>query len=192
MLEAENVYHSCGLIAVILCNDPWFRISRDEVQQAMGQWLGVHRYDIGVELFPPQRFLLLLSSPDLWDRALSCNDDVGIGRAKLQLLPWTRLVGAKAASLPFWVRLCMEGVPHHELQQSTLRQLLPRGSILEGFDPRLRNDKETACCCVIVWSRNPDEFALEGILRLEELHNRPRARDLSASLAMRFFFMSIR
>jgi hypothetical protein len=31
---------------------------------------------------------------------------------------------------------------------------------------------EAACCCVIVWSRNPNEFTLEGVLCLEELQNR--------------------
>jgi hypothetical protein len=65
MLEAENVYHSHGLAAVILYDDPWFHVSRDEVKQAMGGWMGVHRHDIRVELFPPQGFLLLLPLLDL-------------------------------------------------------------------------------------------------------------------------------
>jgi hypothetical protein len=27
MVEAENVYHSRGLIAIALCDDPWYRVS---------------------------------------------------------------------------------------------------------------------------------------------------------------------
>jgi hypothetical protein len=58
-----------------------------------------------VDFFPPKGFLLLLPSPNLRDQALSCNDDVSIGHAKLQLLPWALLVGAEAAKLSFKVRL---------------------------------------------------------------------------------------
>jgi hypothetical protein len=105
MVEAENVCHSRGLIAVSLCDDPWFRVTRDTVQEALGKWLGIPRRDIEVDFFPPKGFLLLLPSLDLRDWALSCNDDVSIGRAKLQLLPWARLVGTEATKLSFKVRL---------------------------------------------------------------------------------------
>jgi hypothetical protein len=131
--------------------------------------MGIPRRDIEVDFFPPKGFLLLLPSPDLRDRGLSCNDGFSIGRAKLQLLPWTRLVGAEAAKLAFKVPLCVEGVPHHAQQQAAIKQLLPRGSLFEGLNSHFRSDKEAACCCVSVWSRNPDEFALAVILRLEEL-----------------------
>jgi hypothetical protein len=58
--------------------------------------------------------------------------------------------------------------------KATIRWLLLQGSLLEGFNSHFRNDKEVACCCVIVWSRNPNEFALERVKCLEELQNRPR------------------
>lgn len=86
----------------------------------MGKWLGIPHRDIGVEFCPPKGFLLLLPSPAIRDRALSSNAGVAVGRAKLQ----TRLAGAETAKLSFKVRLCVEGVPHHARQLSTLRQLL--------------------------------------------------------------------
>jgi hypothetical protein len=47
--------------------------------------------------------------------------------------------------------------------------------LFERIDHGVRNDGEASCCCVIAWSRDPDRFALEGVLRLEELQGRPRA-----------------
>jgi hypothetical protein len=44
--------------------------------------------------------------------------------------------------------------------------------LLEGFDYRYRSDGEASCGCVVIWSWNPDEFAKEGVLRLEELQDR--------------------
>jgi hypothetical protein len=111
-------YHSCGLIAVAICEDPWYRITRDAVQEAVGRRLEIPQGDVVVDFFPPQGFLLLLPEPGLRDRALSSNGGLAVGRAKLQLLPWMRKAGAEAAKLPFRVRLCIEGLPPHARRES--------------------------------------------------------------------------
>jgi hypothetical protein len=46
--------------------------------------------------------------------------------------------------------------------------------LFDGFDHRHRTDGEASCCRLIIWARDPDEFAKEGVLRLEELHDRLR------------------
>jgi hypothetical protein len=120
MATSENEDHSRGLIAISICEDPWFCVTREAMQEDVGLWLGIRRRDIDIELFPRKGFLLLLPSSELHDHALSSNGSVPVGRAKLQLLSWTRLVGAEAAKLPFKVRLYVEGVPHHARQESTL------------------------------------------------------------------------
>jgi hypothetical protein len=168
-------YHSCGLIAVAICEDPWYRITRDAAQEAVGRRLEIPQGDVVVDFFPPQGFLLLLPEPGLRDRALSSNGGLAVGRAKLQLLPWMRKAGAEAAKLPFRVRLCIEGLPPHARREEIVRKLLPQATLFEGFDRRHRSDGEASCCCIIVWARDPDEFAKEGTLRLEELPDRPRA-----------------
>jgi hypothetical protein len=111
-------YHSCCLIAVAICEDPWYRITRDAVQEAVGRRLEIPQGDVVVDFFPPQGFLLLLPEPGLRDRALSSNGGLAVGRAKLQLLPWMRKAGAEAAKLPFRVRLCIEGLPPHARRES--------------------------------------------------------------------------
>jgi hypothetical protein len=141
------------------------------MQEDVGLWLGIRRRDIDIELFPRKGFLLLLPSSELHDHALSSNGSVPVGRAKLQLLSWTRLVGAEAAKLPFKVRLYVEGVPHHARQESTLWQLIPWGSLLECFNLNAQNDNEASYYCIIKWLRDLDEFTLEDTLLLEDLLN---------------------
>jgi hypothetical protein len=91
----------------------------------------------------------------------------------------THLTGAEAAKLSlelsFKVRLCVEGVPHHAQQEEAIRQLLPQGSLFEGFDLHFHNDSEAAFCCVITWSRTPGIQTSLSVLHLEELQDRPRA-----------------
>jgi hypothetical protein len=93
----------------------------------------------------------------------------------LQILPWTRMAGAEDIKLPFKVRLCIEGIPRHARQEASVRQLLPQGMLFERFDDRHRNDGDASCCCVLIWSSDPDQIAKEGSLLVEELHDRPQA-----------------
>jgi hypothetical protein len=79
MLATENTYHSHGLIAISICNDPWYRINRNGVQATVGRRQEILQGDVVVDFFPPQGFLLLLPEPGLRDRALSSNDGLVIG-----------------------------------------------------------------------------------------------------------------
>jgi hypothetical protein len=170
----ENEFHARGLIVIVICDDPWYRLTREMVREAAGRWLGVPPRDIGVDFFPLKGFMLLLPSTCLHDRALDNNFGLIAGQAKIQLLPWTRLAGADACKLSFKVRLCIEGIPFHARQESTVRQLLPQRSLLEAFDRDFRNDAEAQCCCVTIWTRDLNAIAMEGVLRLEELQDRPQ------------------
>jgi hypothetical protein len=169
MLGAENDLHARGIIAIKICEDP----SRDAVGEAFGRWLGVPRRDVEVDLYPNKGFLVLPPSPSVRDHALSANTGFTVGQAKLLLLPWTRFAGAEAIKLPFKVRLCIEGVPHHARRPSTIRQLLPQDALFECIDYNPRNGNEAHCCCVTVWSRNPDNITKEVTLCLEELPGCP-------------------
>jgi hypothetical protein len=175
MLTVENDSHTRGLIAITVCDDPWFHLTRYMVQEAAGRWLGVPRRAVGVDFFPPKGFLLLLPSPDLRGRAMAGDQGFSVGQARLHLMPWYRMAGAEAAKLPFKIRLCIEGIPPHARQATTVRQLLPRESLLEFINNDHRSDSEAHCCCVVIWARDPDAIAKEAVLRLEELQDRQRA-----------------
>jgi hypothetical protein len=158
MLATENDYHSRGLIAIAVYEDR-YHITRYAVQEAAGAWIGIPRCNVDVDFYPPKGFLLLLPTPALRDRALACNGGLPVGRAKLQLLPWSRMVGAEVAKLSFKARPFIEGLPHHARQPAMIQRLLPPDTLLEGVDRRSRNAGEASCCCIIVWVRNPEEFA---------------------------------
>jgi hypothetical protein len=121
MVLAENAYHSHGVIAVMICEDPWFHITRDVVLEAFGLSLSVHRWDTEVDFFLNKGFLVLLPTPAFYDRVLVANAGVPMGRVKLQLLPWTRMAGGEATKLSFKICLCIEGVPHHTRQSSIIK-----------------------------------------------------------------------
>jgi hypothetical protein len=89
LLEAENDLHAHGVIAIKICDDPWYLLSRDAVREAFGRCLGVPRRDVEVDFYPNKGFLVLLPSPSVRDHALSANSGLVVGQAKLQLLPWT-------------------------------------------------------------------------------------------------------
>jgi hypothetical protein len=139
---AENLYHSRGFIIVKVCDDPWFRLTRDTVQEAFGLSLDVPLWDIMVDFYPNKGFLVLLPSPTLRDRVLTANFGVAVGRAKLQLLSWTRMAEAEAVTLPFKIRLYIEGIPNHACQPSIIKQLLPKDALFECIDFNHRNDNE--------------------------------------------------
>jgi hypothetical protein len=113
LMAVENDYHSRGVIAIKVCRDPWFHVSRDEVHEVVSTWLGVPHRDIDVEFFPAKGFLVLLPTSALHDRALSSDVGLAIGQAKLQLLPWTHMAGAEHVKLLFKVHLYIKGVPNH-------------------------------------------------------------------------------
>jgi hypothetical protein len=55
----------------------------------------------------------------------------------------------------------------------TIQGLLPQDTLIKGLDHLCHNDNE-ASYCIVLWARNPDEIAKEGVLRLEEIHDRPQ------------------
>jgi hypothetical protein len=70
-LATENTFHSRGLIAIAICDDPWYRVTPDAVRTATSRWLDILASD--VDLYLPRSFLLLLLTPSYRDRALSIN-----------------------------------------------------------------------------------------------------------------------
>jgi hypothetical protein len=83
MVAVENAYHSRGLITIMVCDDPWLRVSRDSVREAAAGTLEIPCHDVGVKVYPSSGFLLLLPLPELRDHLLACNGGLTVGHAKL-------------------------------------------------------------------------------------------------------------
>lgn len=120
-----------------------------------------------ISLEPLVGFLILFSDHRLRDYALDCHDGIDFGGPRLHFRPWSRMADADSANLPFKMRVCIEGVPCHGRQPETVKQLFHPDTLIECID-RPTSDKESACCCVKLWTSSPDGFALEGKLHLHE------------------------
>jgi hypothetical protein len=83
MVATENDYHSRGMIAIKVCDDPWFHLTWDDVGEAFRKWLGVPQRDIEVDFFLGKGFLVLMPSPSHRDNILSMNTGISVGQAKL-------------------------------------------------------------------------------------------------------------
>jgi hypothetical protein len=184
LVAAENDYHSRGgVIAVKLCDDPWYHLVRDAVREEVAARLGVPGRDLEVEFYPTKGFFVLLPSSSFRDQVLAESAGLSVGQAKLQFLPWTRMAGAVKSKLSFKVRLCIEGIPLHARWANIIRKLLPQDSLFECIDRNSHSDNEANCCCVTVWSRDPNNILKEAALHLEELQDRPTAAWHSADPA---------
>ncbi|CAO2211514.1 unnamed protein product [Urochloa humidicola] len=90
------------------------------------------------------------------------------GRIGLDLLP----LPDAAPPLPYKARVCVEGVPAHARQLETLAGLFTGFALVESLaddDGALAvADKEAACVCVWVWTRDPDAVARAGTLMIQE------------------------
>jgi hypothetical protein len=115
MAAAENDYHSRGLIAIVVCGDPCYNLTWEMVKEAKGWWLGVPHARHQHGFFSHRRVFCCCSL------CQASKTESLVGQARIQLLPWTRLIGVEASKLPFKVRLCIEGIPHHARQVATIR-----------------------------------------------------------------------
>jgi hypothetical protein len=48
MVAWKNDYHANGLIVVVVCDNPWYHLTRDMIGEAVERWLGIPRRDIDV------------------------------------------------------------------------------------------------------------------------------------------------
>jgi hypothetical protein len=79
MVAIENDYHSHAVIAIKICDDPWFHLTHDAVCEAIGIWLDVSCRDVEVEFYPTKGFIVLLPSVGVRDSVLSAPNDLTVG-----------------------------------------------------------------------------------------------------------------
>ncbi|CAO2184289.1 unnamed protein product [Urochloa humidicola] len=79
-------------------------------------------------------------------------------------------VAAPAPVLLYKARVCVEGVPMHARQLETVAGLFAGGfTLVESLDDGgAVADKEAACVCAWVWTRDPDTVARAGTLLIQE------------------------
>lgn len=167
MLADEEKFTRCAAVGVYVSVDVCRSATRADVNAAIEAQLLIPSSEMEVSLFPPAGFVIVFSDSRLRDHAMDYHHGVDLVGAKLHFRPWSCMVNAAAANLSYKVRLCIEGVPLHARQPYTVKQLFHPDTLVECID-RPCSDRESACCCVKLWTSNPDGFALEGGLNLHE------------------------
>jgi hypothetical protein len=74
--------------------------------------LGVPERELEVEGLSAATFLLRFGSPDLRNTALRARV-IQVGNCWLNIMPWSRRIGASIGKLKYRARVCLEGVPRH-------------------------------------------------------------------------------
>lgn len=130
---------------------------------------GLNPGDLEVDLISRPEFLLKFRIPALRNLVLTSHSPLMVGRNCLGIMPWTRQRWASTARMIYRVRFCIEGIPRHVWQVSTVAKLFDPATMIEGIDEnQLRDEEESACFYLWVWSCNPDALAKSGTLRIEE------------------------
>jgi hypothetical protein len=137
-------------------------VLRDALRQ-----LRIPAHELEVEGLSQATFLLRFRSPAARNAALSVRA-FQVGNYHLNLMPWSRRIGASAGKLRFRVRVCLEGVPRHARSMAAVAQLFNTPSFVEEIDYTVEREEERFCFNVWIWTDAPNEIALQGTLQIQE------------------------
>ena len=161
-VDAEHRLMRHAVVAVIVGFRPDLRLM--EVQRAVASYFRIADDAVKVTLRATGEFLFSFSDPATRNLALGG----GLGRVSFLLAPWKRFRRAVAATLPFKVSVCIEGVPDHAWDVASATPLFAGTGLIDSIDHSTNCEEETACLRLWVWMANVNHLARRGILWLEE------------------------
>lgn len=167
MAHAERDLMMHSLVAVAA--DSRAPLSRRVVKEAVSFTFGLRSDDFEVDLISRSVFLLTFSTSAIRNSVFASAGPLLVGRTRLGFMPWTRKKWATTGKMLYRALVCIEGIPRHAWQVNTVRSLFDAGTMIGGIDDsRKRDEEESACFCLWVWSLSPTALAKSGTLRLEE------------------------
>jgi hypothetical protein len=113
-------------------------------------------------------FLLRFSSSAIKNTALLARS-FAVGNCVLNVMPWSRRIGASIGKLRFRARVCLEGVPWHARSAAAVAQLFASPSFIDEINCPVEKEEERFCFNVWIWIAAPSEMTIKGTLQLEEL-----------------------
>jgi hypothetical protein len=155
-----------GLVAVVGTMQPAMGVG--VVAELFAARFGEPPSRVEATVHAPGEFLLYFADPATRRAALAVQGPVVMGGASFLLTPWDRLRGAMPAILPYKVRVCIEGVPEHARDTTSVAPIFAGSALIDGVDEMVQCDQETACFCLWIWMENVDRLATRGVLKLEE------------------------
>jgi hypothetical protein len=116
----------------------------------------------------PCEFLLFFTDPVKAKEAQTYSGKLVLGGTSFLLRPWSRLRRALTASLPYKVRVCLEGVPEHAHDIVSVTPLFAGEAMVDYFDDMIWSEKESGCVRIWLWMEDVDKLARRATLMLEE------------------------
>ncbi|CAN6313286.1 unnamed protein product [Urochloa humidicola] len=123
--------------------------------------------DLSVEGLSKAIFLLRFSSVQARNAALHVRE-IYVANTALNIMRWSRRIGASLGRLRYRARICLEGVPRHARNATSVAQLFSHPSFIDEVDCRAEKEKERFCFILWVWTDAPTDLALKGKLQIEE------------------------
>lgn len=165
--DEEYRLETFALLATQL--DGWVRLDAVLVQWESARQLRVPPSTLKVSRLSGATFLLLFDTQQQRNAA-RLRGSVRFGHTGLQLLPWTRHVGASSdlARFNFHVRPCIEGVPSHARFAQCIASLLSPTSFIDDEFCDAEKPEEEDCFRLWLWTRTPEDIAMTGTLDVEE------------------------
>jgi hypothetical protein len=165
--DEEYRLETFALLAAQL--DGWVRLDAVLVQWESARQLRVPPSTLKVSRLSGATFLLLFDTQQQRNAA-RLRGSVRFGHTGLQLLPWTRHVGASSdlARFNFHVRPCIEGVPSHARFAQCIASLLSPTSFIDDEFCDAEKPEEEDCFRLWLWTRTPEDIAVTGTLDVEE------------------------
>jgi hypothetical protein len=166
IIQMERDLNTDAVIAVQ--TDARVRLSCELVLAAAADWFRINAILLTVAMSGRASYLIRFPDAGSRQRALSPPQSFQAGGVNLRLLPWTRLANARTATVPYRVRVCIEGIPGHAWDLDTARAFFPQSTFVEEIDNVKLSAKEQACLCAWVWIAEPSLIPKQGSLQIEE------------------------
>ncbi|CAL5026233.1 unnamed protein product [Urochloa decumbens] len=129
--------------------------------------LGIPEHELAVEGLSKATFLLRFGSLQIRNVALAARE-IQVGNCVLNIMPWSRRIGASVGRLRYRARVCLEGVPRHARNSSSVAQLFSNPSFIDEIDCTVEKPAERFTFNLWVWTDAPNDLALQGTLQIQE------------------------
>ncbi|CAN6183133.1 unnamed protein product [Urochloa humidicola] len=163
--EEERALERYTLVAVQ--RDSCVPLSCDVVLCAALQQLGIPEQELAVEGLSQAKFLLRFGSLQSRNMVLA-TPTFQAGSCVLNIMPWSRRIGAAVGRLRYRARVCLEGVPRHARNAAAVAQLFSNPSYIDEIDSVIEEEAERFTFNIWVWTDAPNDLALQGTLQIEE------------------------
>ncbi|CAO2034473.1 unnamed protein product [Urochloa humidicola] len=140
--EEERALELFTLVAVQ--RDSSIPLTCAEVLRDAPQQLGIPEHEMVVEGLSKAVFLLRFRSLQVRNAAMATHA-VQVGCCYLNIMKWSRRIGASVGRLRYRARICLEGVPRHARNAVSVAQLFSTPSFIDEVNCVVEKEEAKFC-----------------------------------------------